>query len=134
MKTQTRITAFAMMAFAFLILAASCKKDEEDPIPVFTLSYDTVTLVSGGKGVQFHAQCTNNDVTMAQTTITNPANGTFLQAMNNISYSKNASIPLQDNNSAYIYQTGTWKFNLTGKTSGGLDFAVISTISVAVVK
>lgn len=128
-----KLTQFTLLA-AFLVIAVAiitgCKKDKDDPVPAFSITYDTVSLIAGGKGVQFFAKCTNNDVKMSQATITNPASGFYIRQFSGASFGKDASIPLQETNTAYPIQTGTWKINLTGNSGGGTAFTYDGTIAV----
>jgi hypothetical protein len=130
MKNSNRVALAGTLLLAMLIIAGSCKKDKEDPTPVFTMTYDSVALVGGGKGLQFTAKCTNNDVTMTSATITDPASGILVYQLNGASYAKNDAIPMQATNTAYTKKIGTWKFNLVGKSSGGTTFAVDATVAV----
>ena len=131
MKNSFRLAAFGLLLLAMFTISEGCKKKTEDPVPTFTMSYDTVSLTSGGKGVQFYAQCTNNDVTMTTVTIINPDSGLYIHNANNASYGKNTTIPLQATNTAYIMNAGTWKFNLAGNTGGGTAFSVNETVAVS---
>jgi hypothetical protein len=113
-----------------LIIIGSCKKKADDPVPTFTITADSVNLQGGGKGLQFFAKCTNNGVTMSNVTITNPASGIIVHVFKGASYAENAIFPMQATNEAYEKKTGTWKFNLTGSSSGGTAFAVDATLAV----
>jgi hypothetical protein len=130
MKNLKRIVPISIILLSLLIIIGSCKKDKEDPTPAFTMSYDSVALVGGGKGLQFTAKCTNNDVTMTSATVTDPASGILAYQLNGASYAKNDAIPMQETSTAYTKKLGTWKFNLVGKTSGGTTFAVLTSIAV----
>lgn len=131
MKTITRFTAFSFLAIAIFALIAGCKKDKEDPVPVFTMSADTVRLVGGAPGLQFFATCTNNGVTMSDVTLTTPQDSLYLYNYNNASYGQNVRIPLQGTNQAYPKRVGTWKFRLVGTSSGGTSFVTDATYAVS---
>jgi hypothetical protein len=130
MKIINRFSPLGLIFIAMIITALGCKKEADDPIPEFTLSYDSVAVVGGGKGLQFFAKCTNNDVTMSSVSIINPESIHYVYDSIGENYVKNASIPLQANNTAYPKQPGTWKFNLSGKSSGGSAFSYDATVAV----
>lgn len=131
MKTYLRLAVLAIVVLTLVAGGTSCKKDKEDPTPTFTVTASKVSIVGGGTGLQFSAVCTNTDVTMSSVTITNPESIIYLRKYNNVAYSKNAQIPLQGQDTAYINQAGTWKFSLVGKTtSAGTTFAIDANCTV----
>ena len=132
MKNSYRFATTGIILLVILIVIGSCKKKDEDPVPVFTMSADTVALVGGGKGLEFFATCTNNGVKMVSVTLKTPQDSNYIyNQYNGASYSKNASIPMQATNTAYPKKIGVWKFNLTGSSQGGTAFAIDETITIA---
>jgi hypothetical protein len=131
MKNSNRFAPAVIILIAILIIVGSCKKETEDPVPTFTVTYDTVPLQGGGTGVQFFAKCTNNGVTMTNVTITNPESIIYVHNYNGASYTKDALFPMQGTGEAYLKQTGTWKFNLVGSSAGGKSFAIDATAAVS---
>jgi hypothetical protein len=132
MKSSSRYILTGILLFAITVMITSgCKKKVDDPVPVFSLTYDSVALVAGGKGLQFKATCTNNGVNMAKVVITNPTAGLSIYEFNGAAYGKNVQFGLQADATAYIKQKGTWKFSLTGSSSEGTAFAVEASVAVA---
>lgn len=130
MNKLHRFSAAGAIIIALFLVINGCKKDDEDPIPVFTMSADTVSLVGGGKGLQFFAKCTNNGIKLGTVTITTPQDSLYIYQGNSVSYGQNDAIPMQGTNSAYPKKTGTWKFNIAGSSSGGTAFAQDQTLVI----
>ena len=122
MKNIQRISMFSILVLSALIIFGGCKKEAEDPTPTFTISYDSVSIVGGGKGLQFFAVCTNNGVKMTNVTLLTPSSGQYIYDFGGASYNKDARFGLQGTNSAYTKFLGTWKVKLTGSSSGGTAF------------
>jgi hypothetical protein len=132
MKTSRIINSLVLLT-GFLILFSGCKKEKDDPVPVFTITADTVRFEGGQKGLQFFATCTNTDVTLNNVLAKNPELINYAYSPNT-AYGKNNSIPLQAVNTGYPYQSGTWKFNLSGKTtSAGEVFSIDLTYTAAII-
>jgi len=130
------ICFFAVLGVA-LMLSSSCKKknDNQTPqVPVFTITADSVPLQSGGEGLQFFGKCTNEDVKMTKVTITSPISGqTAPYNLNGNSYNKNAPFSMQDDNTAYDKELGTWNFTFEGnRTVDNDSFTVDATLSITV--
>jgi hypothetical protein len=138
MKHTGRFVAAGMILLAVFIGISSCKKKSEDPVtpsvlstPVFTITYITLPLQGGGDGFQFTAKCINNGVNMTKVTITDPYPFVHIYNYNGTSYAQNASIPLQDNTTAYLKMIGTWSFSLVGtRTGDGAAFTVDTTLNI----
>lgn len=136
MKKRNNILNYSFAVIGVLLmLSISCKKDKDDPdpqVPVFTVSANTVQLQGGGEGLQFSAKCTNEDVKMTEVTNTSPISvKTFKYDLDGKSYTKNSSIPLQDEDVAYFKELGTWNFTFSGnRTSDNESFSVHATLSV----
>jgi hypothetical protein len=129
------ICLFAVIGVAIMI-SSSCKKKDDNPapqVPVFTVTANTVQLQGGGEGLQFFAKCTNEDVKMTNVTITDPLSvqpSTY--ELNGNSIAKNTQFSLQDDNVAYVKETGTWNFTFVGnRTSDNQSFSVNATLLVS---
>jgi hypothetical protein len=100
---------------------------------VFTLTANTVQLQSGGEGLQFFGKCTNEDIKLTSVTITAPISAqTATYDLNNSSFSKNTPFPMQDENTAYIKEIGTWNFTIVGNLSAdnsGFSEAVVYSVT-----
>lgn len=138
MKKVKEIWKYSLIFIGIaLIVSGSCKKKDETPapqVPVFTVTADSVTLQSGGKGLQFFGKCTNEDVKMTKVTIITPQSAqTATHQFNGTSYVKNTPFGLQDDNTAYEKKLGTWSFTFEGnRTSDNAAFSVNATLMVAV--
>ncbi|MCX6306659.1 MAG: hypothetical protein NT040_16965 [Bacteroidetes bacterium] len=130
MKNTFRIALTGIILLAMFIAVDGCKKKTEDPVPTFTMSYDSVPITSGGKGLQFFATCTNNGVTMVKVTLTTPQDSLYLYNYSGGTYAKNSAIPMQGSNQAYTKIKGTWKLSLVGNSSGGTAFTYDATVAV----
>jgi hypothetical protein len=125
------ICLFAVIG-VILVLSGSCKKNDDNPVPVFSITADSVMLQGGGTGLQFFAKCTNNDVKMTEVKVTSPTpaqNMTY--SLSGSTFNKNVEFSLQDDNTAYFKELGTWSFIFTGTlTSDNSSFSVDATLSV----
>jgi hypothetical protein len=135
MKTTHRIALTGTLLFLTFIIISGCKKKSEDPAPAdptptFTVTYDSVNLVAGGKGLEFKATCTNNGVKMTKVIITNPSSGIYVYEINGTTYTQNSPFPLQTTGTAYPKALGTWKFSLIGTSTGGTAFVVDPAVTV----
>lgn len=136
MKNRKNIWIYSFAVIGVIVmLSGSCKKDEDDPapqVPVFVVTADSVPLQGGGEGLQFSGKCTNEAVKMTSVTITTPISvDTAIYLMNGASYTKNTSFDLQESNTAYYKELGTWKFNFVGiRTSDNSSFSVNTTLLV----
>jgi hypothetical protein len=126
MKKLNSFVSLSIMMLVGLIIISGCKKKSTDQVdPLFTVNFSTVTLQSGGEGLQFFAKCTNEDVDMEKVTITDPASYIITHNYSPSSFTKNELFPMQDTDLAYEKKTGTWHFNLVGnRTSDGVAFAI----------
>jgi len=136
MGNRTNLLSVAALLLVAVMIMGSCKKDLSDPAPVdpvFTVTAASVNLQSGGLGLQFTAKCTNNDVIMTHVVITDPVtSGNMTYDFSGASYLKNEAFGLQEENTAYTKNTGTWKFNFVGsRKSDGVAFAVDATLAVS---
>jgi hypothetical protein len=129
------ICLLAVMGVAILF-TSSCKKDDNPApqVPVFTVTSDSVMLQGGGEGLQFFGKCTNEDVKMTKVTITSPTAGqTATYMLNGNAYNKNVQFSLQDDNTAYVKELGTWNFTFIGnRTADNAGFSVDVALSVSV--
>jgi hypothetical protein len=130
-----RISPFVIIG-VIIMLSNSCKKNDNPApqVPVFTVTADSVMLQGGGEGLQFFGKCTNEDVKMTKVTGTSPVSvQTFTYMLNGNSFAKNASISLQDDNTAYFKELGIWNFTFVGtRAADNESFSVNSTLSVTV--
>lgn len=135
-----RIKLFATVSvLVFLsmgIFLSGCKKKSTTPDPVvpsFIVTATTVTLQGGGTGLQFYAKCTNTDVKMTKVTLTDPIGAnTTTYNLNGTYYVANQIFMLEDANSAYLKEIGTWSFTFVGNlTSDGTAFSVGTTLAVS---
>jgi hypothetical protein len=130
------ICSFAVIG-VLLMLSGGCKKKDDNPVPqvpVFTITADSVLLQSGGQGLQFFGKCTNEDVKMTKVTVTSPISvQTITYMLNGNSIVKNTPFSLQDDNTAYGKELGTWNFTFIGnRTADNASFSVNATLSVTV--
>jgi hypothetical protein len=130
------IYSFALIGFAIL-LSSSCKKTDDNStpqVPVFTVTADSVPLQSGGEGLQFFGKCTNEDVKMTKVTGFTPISGqTFTYILNGNPIVKNTPFSMQDNNTAYKKELGTWNFTFEGtRTADNANFSVNATLTITV--
>jgi hypothetical protein len=121
----------------FLMLTGSgvlsgCKKKSSPVVPAFSVTATTVQLQAGGEGLQFYAKCTNTDVKLTKVTITDPLGAnTVTYNLNGNYYVLNQVFMLEDQNSAYTKEIGTWSFYFVGNlTSDGSSFTVGAALSV----
>ena len=130
------IYSFVVIGFA-LVISNSCKDDNStDPpttqVPVFIVTADSVMLQGGGEGLQFFGKCTNQDVKMTKVTVISPSsvqNLTYL--LNGNSFVKNTPFDMQDSNTAYNKELGTWNFTFVGnRTADNSSFSVNATLSI----
>jgi hypothetical protein len=101
-------------------------------VPVFTVTADSVFLQTGGEGLQFFGKCTNEDVKMTKVTIISPISvHTSTYLLNDHSFVKNTKFSLQDDNTAYDKELGTWNFTFAGnRSSDNAPFTVNATLSI----
>jgi hypothetical protein len=133
MKKLNAIFTLSMLLLIVAVLLIKCKKDDNPVVPEFTVSFVTVPLQGGGDGLQFSAKCTNTDVKMTKVTITDPqATGFADFNFNSQTFVKNELFDLQDQDVAYLKESGTWTFNFVGnRTSDNDGFAVDASVSVS---
>ena len=133
MKTSKYIwiCLFAVIGVV-LVLSSSCKKNDDPSVPVFTITADSVMLQGGGSGLQFFAKCTNENVKMTEVKITSPTPAqTMTYSLNGGTFNKNAEFSLQDDNTAYYKELGTWNFTFVGTlTADNSSFSVDATLSI----
>lgn len=120
-----------------LILSNGCNKKDDNSSPqmqVFTVTYDSVTLQSGGQGLQFFGKCTNEDVKITKVKGTSPISvHTFTYVINSNTIAKNTPFSMQDDNTAYNKELGTWNFTFEGtRTADNADFTVNATLTITV--
>ena len=130
MRKLAHFTSITALLVLSIVLSTGCKKKKDDPVPVFTMAYDSVSITGGGKGLQFTAICTNNDITMTKVTVKNPDTLMYIYQPIGASYGKGLVIPLQATNTAYPKKKGTWKLNLAGNSGGGTGFAIDGSVAV----
>jgi hypothetical protein len=119
MKTRKRAWIYTIVLMqVLLILTGGCKKKDDNntpQVPVFIVTANTVQLQGGGEGLQFYGKCTNEDVNLTKVIITAPISSQMATYdLNNGSYNKNASFPMQDDLNAYSKEIGTWNFIIVG--------------------
>jgi hypothetical protein len=130
-----KINAFLAVGIILLIagiLFTGCKKKDDPVIPKFTVSAITVQLQGGGEGLQFYGTCTNDDVKMTKVTLYDPLNvQNITYNTNGNTYVKGEAFGLQDANTGYVKELGTWTFNFVGnRTADGASFSESATLSV----
>ena len=134
MKRKNALLAIGILLLSTVILFSSCKKKESTAVtPSFVVSATTVQITGGGNGLEFAAKCTNTDVKMTKVTINDPL------GVNNITYNlnggyevSNQAFALQDANTAYTDEIGTWTFSFVGNlTSDGSSFVTGASLLVS---
>ena len=139
MKKMKKIWIYSFVIIGVaLMISTSCKKKADNPaaplpqVPVFTVTSDSVLLQTGGAGLQFVGKCTNENVKMTRVTITSPISvhaSTYLLYGN--SFAKNIPFAMQDDNTAYNKELGTWNFIFVGnRTSDNVSFSVNATLLI----
>jgi hypothetical protein len=134
MKSCDPCNLSSIILMAVLFMIAGCKKDSDNPsvssVPVFSVSYKTVLLQSGGDGLQFSAKCTNNSVIMESAAIFNPDSSYNIRDFKGTSYSMNQAFNLQSDEEAYSKAPGTWRFSFVG-SANSTPFAIDTTLVVS---
>jgi hypothetical protein len=121
----------------FLLIAgiffSGCKKKDSPIIPSFTVTAITVQIQGGGEGLQFFGKCTNDDVKMTKVTINDPlSQQTTTYNINGNYFVKNQAFDLQDANTGYVKELGTWTFNFVGnRTADGASFSEGASLAVS---
>jgi hypothetical protein len=138
MKTMknTLIYTIALVGVV-LILSNGCKKKDhnsDSQTPVFTVTADSVMLQAGGEGLQFFGKCTNEDVKVTKVMGTSPITvETFTYMMDGSTIDKNTPFSMQDENTAYEKELGTWNFTFEGTQPGdNSDFSVNASLTITV--
>ena len=131
-----KVNVFLTLGIVLLIagiLFSGCKKKSDPVIPKFTVSAITVQLQGGGEGLQFYGTCTNDDVKMTKVTLYDPLNvQNITYYTNGNTYVKGEAFGLQDANTGYVKELGTWTFNFVGnRTADGASFSESATLSVS---
>lgn len=135
MKKIISVATIGISLMCIVILFTECKKDKDDPIvPAFIVTATTVQLQDGSDGLQFAAKCTNDDVKMTKVMITDPIQSAAVTFnLNGEYFVKGEIFALQDVNTAYYKQIGTWTFDFIGnRTADATSFT--SSFSIAVGK
>jgi hypothetical protein len=130
------IYSFVLIGVA-LILSNGCKKKDDNSTPqtpVFTVTADSVPLQSGGEGLQFFGKCTNEDVKITKVKGTSPISvQTFTYMINSNSIVKNTPFSMQDDNTAYNKELGTWNFTFEGtRTADNANFTANASLKITV--
>lgn len=131
MKKFTNLSLISIILLMATVFLTNCKKD--DPIvPAFTVSAVPVTLQGGDAGLQFFAKCNNDDVKMTKVTIGDPlAQQNYTYNLNGTTFVKDELFGLQETNTAYVKELGTWTFTFVGnRTADGSSFNVTASLSV----
>jgi hypothetical protein len=133
MKRINYLLFFSILFLGGSVILSGCKKKTETITPSFTVSATTVQLQGGGEGLQFYAKCTNDDVKMTKVVITDPLSAqTITYNLNGNYYVSNEIFMLEDQNTAYVKESGTWSFNFVGnRTADGSGFAITATVNVS---
>ena len=138
MKKFNQFLKYGALILCVAVVFGSCKKKTEDPPPTypdvaFIITYLEVDLQGGGKGVQFYANCSTTDVKMTKVEILDPLHtGTVTYNLNGNGYVKGQIFALQDDQTAYLKQGGTWTITFTGlRTVDNAPFALPVTIAVS---
>ena len=131
-----KVNVFLTLGIVLLIagiLFSGCKKKSDPVIPKFTVSAITVQLQGGGEGLQFYGTCTNDDIKLTKVTIYDPLNQQNITFnANGNTFVKGQAFGIQDANTAYVKELGTWTFNFVGnRTADGASFSESATLSVS---
>jgi hypothetical protein len=131
MKKIISFASIGILLIVTIILLTYCNKEEDLPIPTFTVTATTVQT-QGGDGLKFTAKCTNNNVKMAKVIITDPTQTPpFVYSLNNTKYLQDETFELQAAGDTYKKQIGTWQFQFIGnRTEDGDSFAETTTLSI----
>ena len=107
-----------ILLLSIVIAGSGCKKKTEEvsyPAVSFIVTYLTVQLQAGGEGVEFFANCSSTDVKMTKVEILDPIHsGTVTFNLNGQGYVKSEIFALQETNTAYTKQGGTYTITFTG--------------------
>ena len=136
MKKINQFLKYSALVLCVAIIFGGCKKEEDPPSypsVSFIITYLEVDLQGGGKGVQFFANCSTTDVKMTKVEIKDPLqSGTITYNLNGNGYVKGQIFALQDDNTAYLKQGGTWTITFTGlRTVDSAPFTLPVTIAVS---
>jgi len=133
-RFNTILSISILLVLSTGIIMSGCKKKSSTPdAPTFTVTSTTVQLQGGGEGLQFYGKCNNTDVKLTKATITDPIGAqTITYNLNGTYYVKGEIFMLEDANSAYTKETGTWSVVFIGNlTADGSSFSVGATITIA---
>jgi hypothetical protein len=126
-KMRKLFSIFTVLAFGFIILSTSCKKDrdEEDATPTIPSDY-TTTSIQGVVYDESHYVLSGVDITIGSTTFTTNWDGSFF--LKNISVNKNRFL-------AKFHKTNYFETVRTEKTASGgisrLDVTMVSKSSAS---
>jgi hypothetical protein len=136
MKKVNQVLKYGVLVLCLAVVFSGCKK-KSDPVTypsvAFIITYLEVDLQGGGKGVQFYANCSTTDVKMTKVEILDPLHSqTVTYNLNGNGYVKGQIFALQDDNTAYLKQGGTWTITFTGlRTVDSAPFSLAVTTPVS---
>ena len=135
MKKRNTFIALGVILLSTVILFSGCKKKSSTPAvsPAFIVTATNVTFQNGDAGLQFYAKCTNTDCKMTKVTINDPiGTNTVTYDLNGNYEVENEIFMLEDANTGYTKELGTWTFNFVGnRTSDGSSFASSASLLVS---
>lgn len=136
MKKVNQFLKYGALVLCVAIIFGGCKKKDEEPsYPAvnFIITYLEVDLQGGGKGVQFFAKCNTTDVKMTKVEILDPLQtGSITYNLNGNIFVKDQIFSLQDDQTAYLKQGGTWTITFTGlRTVDSAPFTIAGNIAVS---
>jgi hypothetical protein len=137
MKKRKYALLIVGLIMSSFIVFSGCKKKSSDeptyPSVAFVVTYVTVTLQGGSEGVEFFANCSTTDVKMTKVQIMDPLHsGTVTYNLNDQVYVKSQIFALQDDNTAYLKEGGTYQITFTGhRTVDNAAFTIVNNVNVA---
>jgi hypothetical protein len=135
MKKIQSVMVLCILVLSTVILFSGCKKKSSDttyPSVNFIVTYTTVQL-NIGEGVQFFAKCNSTDVQMTKVEIRDPLQtGTITYNLNNTTFVKDEIFGLQDAQTGYLKEAGTYVITFTGlRTADGKSFVIPVNVGVS---
>jgi hypothetical protein len=137
MKSKSTFLTLGILLLSGMLVISSCKKKSDTtvslPTPAFIATYVPATITNPNDAVEFFANCTTTDVKMTKVEIVDPIHsGTVTYNLNGLYHVKGEIFPLQDANTAYYKQGGTYTFTFTGnRTADNAAFSAVTTLAVA---
>ena len=140
MNKLNRVIVYSILIMSIIIAFSGCKKktDESpaptypaDPIPAFTITYQTVPLASNDTGVKFFANCSTTGIKMTKVDIVNPINVTITFALNGQIFDSAQVFALQSEATIYQKHVGTYRIIFSGfRKVDNAPFTIVTYINV----